>query len=46
MKDSRINIRISKSKHLRLKTLAEDKGKSVTTIIEECIDRVLKRNKK
>lgn len=41
MKDSRINIRISKEQHKALKKYAKKNGKSITLILEEFITGLL-----
>ncbi len=42
-KDSRINLRLSKDKHNKLKKLAESKNTSMTALLEGFIDRLLKK---
>jgi len=46
MKDSRINIRISKERHKGLKKFAKKHGKSVTQILEEYIASLLEEKEK
>lgn len=46
MKDSRINLRISREKHRWLKKLAKKKKVSMTTLLEEYIDKLIKKERK
>jgi len=45
-KDSRVNLRISSEKHEALRKIAESRGVSMSALLEEYINRLIRREKK